>query len=86
MEKFTWVDIYNKIAHKLLEYKNNSKALADLMYEILEDSGLMYSEEKGSNLDNDGTKRCRYDEIDPISFFSSSAVVLPIAIFFSLFK
>ena len=70
MERFTWVNIYNKIAHKLLDYKENSKALADLMYEILEDAGLMYSEEKGSNLDNDGTKRCRYDEMDPISFMN----------------
>ena len=70
MEKFTWVSIYNQIAHKLLEYKENSKALANLMYEILEDTGLMYSEEKGSNLDGDGTKRFRYDEIDPISFMN----------------
>ena len=70
MERFTWVNIYNKIAHRLLEYRENSKALADLMYEILEDAGLMYSEEKGSNLDYDGIKRCRDDEFDPISFMN----------------
>lgn len=70
MEEFTWVNTYNKIAHKLLEYKNDSKALATLMYEILEETGLMNSEEKGSNLDHNGENRCRYDEIDPISFMN----------------
>lgn len=71
MKKFTWVNIYNKIAHKILEYKNNSKGLADLMYEMLDDLQLMHSEEKGTNLDkNENDERCRYSEIDPISFMN----------------
>ena len=70
MENFSWVEIYNKIAHKILEYKNNSSKLAEIMYKCLESAGLMYSEEKGSNLDFDGKKRCRYDDIDPISFMN----------------
>ena len=56
MEKFTWTKIYNKIAHKLLEYKDKSDELANIMYKSLEEVGLMYSEEKGANLDFDGKK------------------------------
>lgn len=70
MENFTWVRVYNKIAHKILEYKNKSKELAELMYRSLEDANLMYSEEKGANLDSNEGKRCRYTEIDPISFMN----------------
>ena len=70
MKNFTWVNTYNKIAHKILEYKNRTQEFAELMYKCLEEAGLMYSEEKGSNLDWDGEKRCRYSEIDPISFMN----------------
>lgn len=70
MENFSWVKIYNKIAHKIVEYKNDIETFTKIMYKSLEDAGLMYSEEKGSNLDWDGEKRCRYKEIDPISFMN----------------
>ena len=70
MDNFTWVKVYNKIAHKIVEYKSNVTLFTEIMYKSLEDAGLMYSEEKGSNLDNDGEKRCRYEEIDPISFMN----------------
>lgn len=70
MDNFSWINIYNKIAHKILEYKNKPKEFVELMYKSLEDAGLIYSEEKGSNLDWDGEKRCRYNEIDPISFMN----------------
>ena len=68
MNNFTWVEIYNKIAHKIMEYKEKPKEFVDLMYKCLEEAGVMNSEMKGSNLDRDSDKRCRYEEIDPISF------------------
>lgn len=70
MNNFTWVNIYNKIAHKIMEYKEKPQEFVDLMYRCLEEAGLLYSDKKGANLDNDGEKRCRYDEIDPISFMN----------------
>lgn len=70
MNNFTWVEIYNKIAHKIMEYKEKPKEFVDLMYKCLEEAGVMNSEMKGSNLDRDGDKRCRYEEIDPISFMN----------------
>ena len=51
-ERFTWIETYNKIAHKLLEYKENRKALVDLMYEILEELNLFSEEDEiNCNLD-----------------------------------
>lgn len=41
-EKFTWIETYNKIAHKLLDYKNNRKALVNLMQRILKKLNLFY--------------------------------------------
>ena len=70
MENFSWVTIYNKIAHKILEYKKISSELAEIMYKSLEGANLMHSDERGSNLDFDGKKRCRYADIDPISFMN----------------
>ena len=70
MENFSWVKIYKEIAHKILEYKDDSSKLAEIMYKSLEGAGLMRSEEKGSNLDFDGQNRCRYTDIDPISFMN----------------
>ena len=70
MDNFSCINIYNKIAHKILEYKSRPQEFVELMYKSLEDAGLMHSEEKGSNLDWDGEKRCRYNEIDPISFMN----------------
>lgn len=68
MEKFTWVKVYNDIAHKILEYSNEK--LADLMYKMLEEAGIDISNGKNPNLDSDGIKRIKYEEIDPISFMN----------------
>ena len=70
MDNFSWTKVYNKIAYKMLEYKDKPKEFAELMYKILEEARLINSEEKGSNLDSDGEKRFRYTEIDPISFMN----------------
>lgn len=74
-EKFTWIETYNKIAHKLLEYKNNRQALVDIMYEILEDLNLFSEKDEiNCNLDKYQNKRCKYDDIDPFTFMNRLAL------------
>ena len=74
-EKFTWIETYNKIAHKLLEYKNNRQALVDIMYEILEDLNLFNEKDEiNCNLDKYQNKRCKYDDIDPFTFMNRLAL------------
>lgn len=74
-ERFTWIETYNKIAHKLLEYKENRKALVDLMYEILEELNLFSEEDEiNCNLDKYQNKRCKYDDIDPFTFMNRLAI------------
>ena len=68
MEKFTWVKVYNDIAHKILEYSNEK--LADLMYKMLEEAEINKLNSENPNLDYDGIKRIKYEEIDPISFMN----------------
>lgn len=51
-EKFTWIETYRKITHKLLDYKNNRKALVGFMHEILEELSLFNEkDEVDCNLD-----------------------------------
>ena len=72
---FTWVPIYNKIAYKLLDFKNNRTALVNLMYEILEELNLFNEkDEKNCNLDKYKGVRCKYDDIDPFSFMNRLAL------------
>lgn len=74
-EKFTWIETYNKIAHKLLEYKNNRQALVDIMYEILEALNLFNEKDEiNCNLDKYQNKRCKYDDIDPFTFMNRLAL------------
>ncbi len=74
-EKFTWIETYNKIAHKLLEYKNNRQVLVDIMYEILEDLNLFNEKDEiNCNLDKYQNKRCKYDDIDPFTFMNRLAL------------
>lgn len=74
-EQFTWIETYNKIAHKLLDYKDNRKALVNLMYEILEELNLFNeNDEVNCNLDKYQNKRCKYDDIDPFTFMNRLAI------------
>ena len=74
-EKFTWIETYNKIARKLLEYKNNRQALVDIMYEILEELNLFNEKDEiNCNLDKYQNKRCKYDDIDPFTFMNRLAL------------
>lgn len=69
--KFTWVPIYNKIANKVLEFKNNRPELLRIMYEILEEIGKFNeTDEINCNLDKINGVRGKYTDFDPFSFMN----------------
>lgn len=73
--KYTWVPVFNDIAYKLLEFKNNRTRLVEIMYEILEELNLFNeSNEKNCNFDKYKGQRCKYDDFDPFSFMNRLAL------------
>lgn len=61
--KFTWVPFYTELAQKVLEYKENRKALMDIVYSLPSNytKFLQWRDENGTGVDN--------PEIDPFSFY-----------------
>ena len=76
--KFTWVPVFNDIAYKLLEFKNDRKRLVEIMYEILEELNLFKeTDERNCNFDKYKGQRCKYDDFDPFSFMNRLAIYGP---------
>lgn len=68
---FTWIPIYNKIANKVLEFKNDRPKLLSIMYEILEELGKFSdTDERNCNLDKINGVRAKYQDFDPFSFMN----------------
>lgn len=73
-KKYEWVEVFNNIAKKLMDYRNNRSDLLDIMYKILEDIGKFdNSDDKNCNLDKSEGIRCKYDDFDPFSFMNRLA-------------
>lgn len=70
MDNFTWINVYNKIAHKMLEYKNKPKEFVELMCKTAEDAGMENVRTSRTYMDVVNGQTCMYDEIDPISFMN----------------
>ena len=74
-EKYTWITVFNKIAFKLMEFKNNRTKMLDIMYEILEEiDQFNEQDETNCNLDKYNGVRCKYDDFDPFSFMNRLAI------------
>lgn len=68
---YTWIETYEKIADKVLEYKNDRKELLKIMYEMLEKNKVFSeSDTINCNLDSFKGERIKYDDIDPFSFLN----------------
>ena len=61
MAKFDWVEIYEELADKLLEYKNNRKELLNIAERVIKKQNLEGYNEKDSDR--------IFNEIDPFTFF-----------------
>lgn len=70
-KKYMWVNSYEKIANKVLEFKDNRSELLNIMYDMLTSAG-KFSEGDitNCNLDKYNDKRVKYDDIDPFSFLN----------------
>ena len=73
---YTWIPIFEELASKLLEFKNNRKELLDIFYDFLDKEGkLGVSDGKNCNMLNDKNgKKVRFNDIDPFTFMNRLAM------------
>lgn len=64
---FAWIEIYQEIARKLLDYENRRKELIDILAEMKNDGLTVMSFKDKDKAGNEKTM----DEIDPFSFFAN---------------